>query len=58
VTLGELAEAFSDAAMEVCGNPEEARLAAALSLREFLRAGRGGSVPRRFPRPPRWFERN
>lgn len=37
VTFGEMAEAFTDAAMEVCGDPEEAKVAAALSLYEFLR---------------------
>ncbi len=37
VTLGELAEVFTDAAIEVCGDPEEAKVAAALSLYEFLR---------------------
>ena len=52
VTLGELAEAFTDAATEVCGDPEEAKVGAALSLYEFLRTlrtdGRGQVLRPRF----------
>ena len=47
VTLGELAEAYSDAATEVCEDPAEATVAGAVALLLFL-AGRR-SVRSRMP---------